>query len=77
MAGEDWRRAVRAEARRAGLRIRTGESLGGTDACDGQVHPWAVTVESYEAMREQLRGLELSTLGLMVVSADASRSAHH
>jgi hypothetical protein len=77
VAHEDWRRAVRAEARRAGLRVRTGETRGGSPAADGQLHPWAVTVEGYEAMREWMRGLELSTLGFMVVNADAeSRSGH-
>ena len=75
VARDEWRRAVRAEARRAGLKIRTGESVGGTTDTDGQPHPWAVTVEGYEAMREQLRGLELSTLGAMVVNADAGRAA--
>jgi hypothetical protein len=71
---EEWRRAVRTEARRAGLKIRTGESPGGTQDTDGQVHPWAVTVKGYEAMRAAMRGLELSTLGFMVVNADAGRA---
>lgn len=73
VAREEWRRAVRAEARRAGLKIRTGETRGGSSTADGQLHPWAVTVEGYQAMRESLQGLELSTLGTMVVTADAGQ----
>ena len=47
--------------------------MGGTDAADGQSHSWAVTIEGYQSMRERMRGLELSTLGVMVVNADAGR----
>lgn len=77
VARDEWRRAVRAEARRAGLKIRTGETRGGGSNADGQLHPWAVTVEGYQAMRESLQGLELSTLGSMVVNADAGRSTRN
>jgi hypothetical protein len=69
IARDDWRRAVRAEARRIGLRVRTGESRGRSSATDGELHPWAMTVEGYAAMRAAIGGLDLSSLGSMVVTA--------
>lgn len=69
IARDDWSRAVRAEARRNGLRVRTGENRGRSSATDGQVHPWAMTVEGHAAMRAALGGLDVSTLGSMVVTA--------
>jgi len=75
MGRDEWRRAVRAQARRAQLRIRTGEACGGTDASDGQPRPWAATAEGYQAMRTRLRGLAPDSLGAIVVSADDGRRA--
>jgi hypothetical protein len=74
-ASGEWRRAVRAQARRAGLRIRTGEACGNSEATDGQLRPWAVTIGRYEGMRAQYGGLTLDTLGTIVVSAGAGASA--
>ncbi len=72
-ACEEWRRAVRAEARRAGLKIRTGKARGNSDDADGQVHPWAATVEGHNAARERFGGMDLATLGTVLVTADAGR----
>ena len=73
-ARDEWRKAVRAEARRIGLRIRTGEAEGNSAlATDGQLHPWAVTVAGYEGLRAQFGGMNLNTVGTMVVTADAGR----
>ena len=73
VACEEWRSAVHAEVRGSGLQIRTGESVGGTDASDGQTHPWAITVQGYQVMHTKMGGVDLATLGSMVVSAEAGR----
>jgi hypothetical protein len=72
-ARDEWRRAVRAEARRAGVKIRTGEAAGNSAATGGQLHPWAATIERYEAVRAFFGGMDLETLETMLVSADAGR----
>ena len=72
-ACEEWRRAVRAEARRAGLKVRTGAARGNSADVDGQLHPWAATLEGHQAARERFGGMDLATLGTVLVTADAGR----
>jgi hypothetical protein len=66
-----WRSAVRTAARRAGLRIRTGEAQGLTPAVGGEVHPWAMTLEHYDAMRSLLGGFD--AMGAVLVDTAAQQ----
>ena len=70
---DEWRCAIRAQARRAQLRVRTGEARGATIGSDGQIRPWAATLEGYEAMRTRIGGLDLASFGTIAVSADDGR----
>ena len=63
-APDEWRREVRAEARRAGVRIRTGVA-----SLDGKLVPWAFALWAVEDKRRELGGVELDTLGLAAVRA--------
>jgi hypothetical protein len=69
-APEEWRRAVRAEARRAGLRIRTGVVRH-----NGELAPWAFALWAYEVMARDLGGVDVDTLALYAVIADEGRRA--
>ena len=66
---DGWRSAVRAEARRAGLRVRTGIA----PTLDGE-RPWVATLECIEAWRVVLGGMTLDTFGAAVVAAAVERA---
>ena len=72
---DDWRRAVRAEARRVGIEVRTGEAPSPHIGADDRVYPWAVTVAHHEAMRELFGGLSLDILGAAVVGRQGNVEA--
>ena len=61
-----WRRAVKARARRAGLRVRTGEARPWSG---GDSRPWAITVAGHKSMSVAMGGYALATLGRSVVEA--------
>ena len=66
--GDGWRKAVRREARRNGLRVRTGiADVGGVE------RPWAATAEMYQAMHAALGGFTLDAFGAAVVRAAVNR----
>jgi len=71
LARDEWRKAIRAYARRAGLQVRTGESPCTNGFEDREPRPWAATVEHYETMRALMGGLSLETLGIVLVNTDA------
>lgn len=70
-ARDEWRRVLRLQARRAGLRIRTGEAHALGPDVGGAVHPWAVTVVGYEVLRAHMGRLGLEAFGSVLVSASA------
>ena len=72
---EEWRRAVKAAARAAGLRVRTGLARGTTSIGDGRPRPWAFTVEHIDKMAGLLGGVSLEVLGDGAVNADDGRRA--
>jgi hypothetical protein len=65
---DGWRKAVRRQARRNGLRVRTGVAdVGGVE------RPWAVTAETYQAMHAALGGFTLDAFGAAAVRAAVNR----
>src|ERR1035441_5263121 len=59
-----WRSSVRAAARRAGIRVRTGQTRIDPD----ELRPWAVAVDQYDALRAALGGLGADGLGLYIAN---------
>ena len=64
---EGWRADVRAAARLAGKRVRTGTAR--TEG--GDTRPWACGVEDYEALRTAMGGLGMKGLGAILIATEA------
>jgi hypothetical protein len=64
-APDEWRRAVRAEARRAGVRMRTGVTRH-----RGELVPWAVASWAFDDWDRVMAHVSFEMLGAAAVRAD-------
>lgn len=64
-----WRKAVKAAARRAAVPVRTGEAE--PRRADAEPRPWAIAVERAGELSAASGGIELRSLGYVMVNLAA------